>query len=88
MEEVKKKVKDVEGRESDLNMTSLKKTLSDLEKERTEAEKKWVEIQQQEKVSFRLVYRQCPIFFMFYQKTLVFTCSNLLIQFCDPPSPP
>ena len=64
MEEVKKKVKDVEGRESDLNMTSLKKTLSDLEKERTEAEKKWVEIQQQEKVSFSLVYRQSPIFFL------------------------
>ena len=49
---MKKKVKEVSGGgiESDSSMSSLKKSLDELEKERIEAEKKWEEIQKQEKV--------------------------------------
>ncbi len=48
---MKKKVKEVSGIESDSSMSSLKKSLEELEKERIEAEEKWEDIQKQEKVS-------------------------------------
>ena len=45
-------------KEADLKgETSAKKTVKELEKERTEADKKWEEIQKQEKV-FGVIYRQ------------------------------
>jgi len=47
---MKKKVKEVSGIESDSSMSSLKKSLEELEKERIEAEEKWEDIQKQEKV--------------------------------------
>ena len=47
VEEIKTKVSTLD---SDPALTTLKKSLDEVEKERLEAEKKWQEIQKQEKV--------------------------------------